>query len=101
MIFASSSGDHFDCFFAGDSEEASSVVLAGRLAGITEEEEVNAVLEDSATLEGAESDRANDRGEVGFCDDSSSFGSRSREISTVEEWCQDWPQGWEDVGRIG
>jgi len=66
MIFASSSGDHFDCFFAGDSNEASSVVLADRLAGMTEEVDVNVTLEGSVTLKGAESDRVNERGEGGL-----------------------------------
>jgi len=83
MIFASSSGDHFDCFFAGDSNEASSVALADRLAGITEDVDVSVTLDGSVTLEGTESDRVNDRGDGGLW--VSSFGSSSREISTVEE----------------
>lgn len=64
------------------------------------------VLEDAdcaATLDGAESDRVNDGGGDGLDREeaSSSFGLSSREISTLEDWCQDWPQGYEEVGRFG
>lgn len=107
MIFASSSTDHLDCFLAGDSDASVDDLSAGRFAGMTEDVEVAvSALDDvdcAAMLDGAESDRANDGGGDGLdADDaSSSFGLSSREISTLEEWCQDWLQGYEEVGRFG
>lgn len=93
MIFASSSADHLDCFFAGDSDARVDVLSAARLAGITDGAEVAAnVLDEAdcaAMLEGAESDPVSDGGGEGLDRDddevSSSLGLRSREISTVEE----------------
>lgn len=35
MILASSSGDHFDCFLAGDSDVSVDDLSAARLAGMT------------------------------------------------------------------
>ncbi len=107
MIFASSSEDHFDCFFAGDSDARFEDLSAGRLAGITDDVEVAvSVFEDAdcaATLDSAESDRASDGGGDGLDLDevSSSFGLSSREISTLEGGCQDWPQGCEEAGKFG
>lgn len=100
MIFASSSADHFDCFFAGDSWLSVPVLSAGRLAGIVLDDDVVVSARDeaecAATL--AVSDRATDRcrGEGGPLElVSSSLGLSNREISTVEVWCQDWPHGCE------
>lgn len=65
MILASSSGDHFDCFFAGDSDVNVDDRSAARLAGMTlDVEPVVYVLDDvdcPVTLR-AESDGALDRG---------------------------------------
>lgn len=71
MIFVSSSVDHFDCFFAGDSHRANSATLAGRLAGTTEGV-ISARLDDDAVFEKVEFDLVNDCGEHGLCGDSSS-----------------------------
>lgn len=107
MIFASSSADHLDCFFAGDSDASVKDLSADLFAGMTDDVEVAvSAFEDAdcpATLDGAESDRANDAGGDGLDlgETSSSFGLSNREISTVEEWCQDWPQACEEVGRFG
>jgi len=107
MILASSSADHLDCFFAGDSDASVEFLSASRFAGMTEDVEVAvSVFDDvdcAATLDGAESDRANEGGGEGLDlgEPSSSFGLSSREISTLEEGCQDWPQGCEEVGRVG
>lgn len=106
IIFASSSADHLDCFFAGDSDASVEDLSAGRFAGTTDDVEVAvSVFEvtDCAPLDGAESDRANDSGgdALDFGEASSSFGLSSREISTVEEWCQGWPQACEEVGKFG
>lgn len=80
----SSSGDHLDCFLAGDSQELNSAVLAGLLAGMTEEVVMSVRFDDDAALGKAESDRPNDCGEHGLCGDSLSSCLMSREISTVE-----------------
>lgn len=101
MIFASSSADHLDCFFAGDSEARVESLSASRFEGITDGVDVAVraldELDKAAMLEGAESERVSDGGGEGLdIDDgecSSSLGLRSREISTVDEWCQDWPAG--------
>lgn len=65
---------------------------AGRLAGIALE-----VVVDVEVLEGFDRIGAPKpcRGEAGFslAVESSSFDLRSREISTVLGWCQNWPQG--------
>lgn len=105
MIFASSSADHFDCFFAGDSWLMAPLLSAGRFAGIALEVDVVVSARDdvecAATL--AESDRASDRGrgEGGsLVLESSSLPLSNREISTVEVWCQDWPQGCEFNGKL-
>jgi len=107
MIFASSSADHLDCFFAGDSDASADDLSAARFAGMTEDVEVavNALddVDCAAMLDGAESERATDGGGDGLDagDAASSFGLSNREISTLEEWCQDWPQGYKVVGRFG
>ena len=101
MILASSSTDHFDCFFAGDSAAKPAVRSAGRLAGMTLEVDVVVgvldVLDCAATLVDAVSERASERlrgGEgLSLVATSSSLGLSSREISTLDAWCQDWPQG--------
>lgn len=105
MIFASSSTDHLDCFFAGDSDASVDVLSAERFAGMTDDV-ATSVLEDvdrGAMLDGAESKRVNDGGGEGRDADeaSSSFGLSNREISTLEEWCQCWLQGCEEVGKFG
>lgn len=111
MIFASSSLDHLDCFFAGDSDTSEDVESIDRLAGMILGPDVVfkgfEELDWATTAEGAESERAKDRlrdSEVlslSRCSASSSFGFRRREISTVEVWCQDWPQGCEVFERLG
>ena len=83
MIFASSSGDHLDCFFAGDWTERSWLEDC-RLAGTADrgwDGGRGATL--VATLDGPESDRDTDAGELVDRPSSSSFGLSNDEISTV------------------
>lgn len=103
MILASSSPDHFDCFLAGDSADKVDVRSIARLAGITLEFDVVVCdFEDNdgaAMLDLAESERGGDlcRGSEPLSasrgDTSSSLDFRRNEISTVDGWLQDWPQG--------
>ena len=83
MIFASSSGDHLDCFFAGDwiewswLEDSLFAGTAGRGWGGGR----GATL--VATLDGADSDRDIEAGELVDRPSSSSSGLSSDEISTM------------------
>lgn len=80
------------------NDDLSAALFAGTML---DDEPVAYVLDDvdcPATL-CAESDGALDRGRGGercslsCVDESSSLPFNRREISTVDVWCQDWPQG--------
>lgn len=95
MIFASSSGDHFDCFFAGDSAGAGwvawrfNVAASGGAAATTAVAEMVTAVAGVPAGGGTELDRVSAVGEVDVSvvdsDSSSSLGLSRREISTVAE----------------
>jgi hypothetical protein len=82
MILASSSGDHFDCFFAGDWVEKSCVV-ASLLAGTAERAAGSTGATLVAILEEMESDGVSDAEELVESASSSSSGLSNDEISTL------------------
>jgi hypothetical protein len=85
MIFASSSGDHLDCFFAGDWI-GWSWLENSRFAGTADRGwggGRGATLMEM--LDGTDSDRDTEAGELVDRLSSSSFGLRSEEISTVRD----------------
>ncbi len=82
MIFASSSGDHLDCFFAGDWR-GWSWLEESRLAGTADRGWGGRGATLVATLDGTEPDRDTEAGELVDRPSSSSFGLSSDEISTM------------------
>lgn len=77
MILASSSGDHFDCFFAGDSEGLSDSRLEGLVVAAGVEPAVVLLVE--GTEAGLEIAAGDDEDRL----PSSSLGLSNCEISTV------------------
>lgn len=87
MILASSSGDHFDCFLAGDSE-GWAWLPERRFAGMEEVGGGCGVRPGvDTTLRGTEAERDDGgaEGRVAWWS-SSSLGLSSNEISTVADW---------------
>lgn len=84
MIFASSSGDHLDCFLAGDSPGCApgcrfvGTAPAGANGGAS-------AVAGAATVGGTETERAAGATTGREGDASSSLGLRRREISTLSE----------------
>lgn len=83
MILASSSGDHLDCFFAGDWVGRSWLVES-LLAGTAERGCGGRGATVVATLDGTDADRDTEEGELVDWPSSSSVDLSSDEISTVE-----------------
>ena len=86
MILVSSSGDHLDCFLAGDCEGYSCVDDSPLLAGTTERAAVGgtgATL--VVTLDGADSDKVTEVAELVDWPSSSSRALSNVEISTVSD----------------
>lgn len=82
MIFSSSSGDHLDCFLAGDSDGCTPWCLfAGTLPAA--DRGVDSAVVDAATVVGTDAERDEAGAEVVDRASSSSFGLRSSEISTL------------------
>lgn len=84
MIFVSSSGDHFDCFLAGECE-AKSWLDDSRFAGTAERAVVGTGATLVATLDCADSDWETDAGELMERRSSSSVDLSNDEISTMNE----------------
>jgi hypothetical protein len=82
MILASSSGDHLDCFFAGDWI-GWSWVEDSLFAGTADRGWGGRGATLVATLDGTDPDRDTEAGELVDRPSSSSFGLSSDEISTV------------------
>lgn len=84
MIFSSSSGDHFDCFLAGDSDGCVPCCLfVGTLAAA--KSGVESAVVDVIVVAGTDADRDDGGAEMvaRASSSSSSFGFRSSEISTL------------------
>ena len=86
MILVSSSGDHLDCFLAGDSVRWAPVaedLLDGTVAAI--DSGVEFAVVEVATVAGTEAEREETGPDAVDCTSSSSLALRSSEISTLAE----------------
>lgn len=91
MILESSSGDHLDCFFAGDVVEYSRLE-ASLLAGTTERAVGGTGATLVAMLDEADSDNVTEAGELVEWRSASSSDLMSDEISTLKA-------GWDKSGK--
>lgn len=89
MILVSSSGDHLDCFFAGDSPGC---VANGRLVGMMPLATTGSefVVSDAEVFGATEVERVDEGAADNEGDVSSSFGLSRREISTLPECEQEY-----------